>query len=160
MKKLKSYKTYIPALKTQPVKWHLLDASQPIALGRLANLAAQLLIGKQKATYTPHLVEGDYVVVIYADQLKTTGNKEKEKIYYRHSGYPGSLKKRSLAQQRQLDSCQIIYAAVKGMLPKNKLQALRLQRLKIYAKGDHPHVAQKPIVYDLSHQLRGVKNHE
>lgn len=129
-------------------QWHLLDASlQP--LGRLATVSASLLIGKAKPSLTPHIDGGDYVIIINADQLVVTGEKSLKKFYFRHSGYPGGLHKRSLAQQQQLDSTEVIRHAVRGMLPVNKLQKARLARLKIYAGSDHAHAGQNPQLYNL-----------
>lgn len=122
-------------------RWHLLDAqSQP--LGRLATKAAGLLIGKHKPTYSPHVDGGDYVIVTNARNLVVTGQKETTKTYYRHSGYPGNLRQKSLREQREVDPCKIINWAVRGMLPKNKLRPDRLARLKVYDGPDHPHQGQ------------------
>ena len=128
--------------------WYLVDASQ-IALGRLATEVAKLLIGKHKINYSPHLNHGDHVIVINAQQCFLTGNKETTKKYYRHSGYLGNLSERTVAQQRALDARQIVYKAVKGMLPKNKLQAVRLDKLRIYSDDNHQQHAQKPTIYKL-----------
>ncbi len=124
-------------------KWWLIDAKDKI-LGRLASQIAVLLMGKHKPTYTPHIDSGDFVVVVNADKIKVTGKKMTDKIYYWHSGYPGGLKQRTLKQMLEKNPTRVLYLAVKRMLPKNKLQAKRLKRLKIYASEDHPHHAQKP----------------
>ena len=134
------------SLKSSQVdrKWVLVDASEA-PLGRVATLIATRLTGKYKPTFTPHIDDGDYVVVINADDLVVTGNKETEKKYYRHSGFPGGIKERSLKDARQIDSAKVITAAVKGMLPKNKLAADRLGRLRVFASAQHSHEAQKPV---------------
>lgn len=125
-------------------KWVIVDASSA-PLGRLASFVATRLTGKYKPTFTPHMDDGDYVVVINADQLVVTGNKEEDKKYYRHSGYPGALKERTLKEVRELDSTAAITAAVKGMVPKNKLAADRLARLRVFAGSEHPHDPQQPV---------------
>lgn len=125
-------------------KWYIIDASE-VPLGRLATQISSLIIGKGKPTFTPHVDGGDYVVVINAQSVAVTGNKEADKIYYRHSGYPGGIKQRTLAEQRDKDSTKIIFNAVRGMLPVNKLRDGRLQRLKVYVDDKHHHEAQKPI---------------
>lgn len=125
-------------------KWILIDATEA-PLGRLATLIASRLIGKYKPTYTPHVDDGDYVVVINASQLVVTGDKEEAKTYYRHSGFPGGLKERSLKEVRELDPAKIIEKAVKGMIPKNKLSPERLARLRVFAGTEHAHTAQQPV---------------
>lgn len=124
-------------------KWYVVDASS-MNLGRLSTAIANYLIGKKKPMYTPHIDCGDYVVVINSDKLKVTGDKKLKKIYYRHSGYPGNLKETNLQTLIDDDSTKVIYGAVKGMLPVNKLRAERLKRLKIYAGKEHNHSAQNP----------------
>ena len=137
---VKTYSAKLAELKRQ---WYILDAASA-PLGRVANLAAKLLIGKHKPTYTPHLDGGDSVIVINTDELQLTGKKLEQKTYYRHSGYPGNLKSLSAAQMKSKDSTQILYLAVKGMLPKNKLQAERLKRLRLFKGDKHNLEAQKP----------------
>ncbi|MDP3997190.1 MAG: 50S ribosomal protein L13 [Candidatus Andersenbacteria bacterium] len=122
-------------------EWHWLDAQGKI-LGRLAGEAAVLLGGKHRTDWAANKVAPVYVVVTNTDRVVVTGNKEKDKIYYRHTGYPGGLRERSLAVQRQRDSRKIVLAAVSGMLPKNNLRKLRLQHLKLYKGSEHPHEAQ------------------
>jgi large subunit ribosomal protein L13 len=124
-------------------QWYLIDASTA-PFGRLATVAASLLIGKGKPTITPHTDGGDYVIVINAERLVATADKDHKKTYYRHSGYPGGIYSRTLEEQRQKDPTVLIKKAVRGMLPANKLRPQRLQRLKVYAGGDHEHIAQKP----------------
>jgi large subunit ribosomal protein L13 len=129
-------KTY--ATKQSDIKrsWHLIDAKDQV-LGRLATRIAILLQGKNKPYFTAHLDCGDYVVVINSDQVALTGRKADQKIYYRHSGYPGGLKSVSFKQQLAKDSRKIIAQAVKNMLPKNKLRRQRQRRLKIFKTADH-----------------------
>lgn len=124
--------------------WTLIDASEA-PLGRVATVIATRLTGKYKPTYTPSMDDGDYVVVINADHLIMTGNKADTKVYYRHSGFPGGIKERSLKEVKNLDSTKAVEAAVKGMLPRNKLHAERLKRLRIFAGDTHGHTAQKPV---------------
>lgn len=128
--------------------WYVLDASEA-PLGRVATKTASLLLGKGKPTVSPHVDGGDYVVIINADKLVVTGGKEQKKAYYRHSGFPGGLKKRTLAEQLEQDPTKIIEKAVRGMLPDNKLSAGRLERLKVYTGNEHKHEAQKPVVLSL-----------
>ena len=130
-------------------QWYILDASQ-IPLCRLSTKAASLLLGKAKPTVTPHVDGGDYVVVINADKLIVTGNKATDKIYYKHSGFPGGLTERTLTKQMELDPTLIIKKAVRGMLPVNKLRPGRLERLKIYTGPDHNHSAQQPTALTLT----------
>lgn len=137
-------KTY--SMKSGEVRhdWVLVDAGDA-PLGRLATVIATRLTGKYKPTYTPNIDNGDYVVVINSDKLVVTGNKELAKTYYRHTGFPGGIKSRSLEEVRELDSTRAIVAAVKGMLPKNKLAAERLKRLRVFTTDAHEHAAQKPV---------------
>jgi large subunit ribosomal protein L13 len=128
--------------------WHVVDASSA-TLGRVAATIASLLIGKHKPTVTAHVDGGDYVVVINTDKLQVTGDKMDDKKYYRHSQYPGSLKTTTLAEQMGKDSTKVIYEAVRGMLPKNKLSPARLERLKLYKGAEHAHAAQAPVVYEM-----------
>jgi len=118
--------------------WHLIDLSGQ-TLGRVATQIAGLLMGKHKAAYFPNLDQGDYVVAINSDQIKVTGKKLADKKYYRHSGYPGGLKEVTLGEQMEKDSRKVIEKAVKGMLPKNKLQEPRLRRLKVFKDASHPY---------------------
>lgn len=124
-------------------RWILIDASEA-PLGRVSTEIAKYLIGKYKPSYTPHVDGGDYVVVINAAQTVVTGNKETGKIYYGHSGFPGGIKEETLAEARAKHPERIIESAVKGMLPKNKLAAERMKRLRIFAGSDHDHTAQTP----------------
>ena len=124
-------------------EWFLVDASE-LPLGRIATIVADKLIGKSKPTYTPHVDGGDYVVVINAKDTVVTGEKETDKIYYRHSGFPGGIKFETLAEVREKFPERIIEKAVQGMLPKNKLSAGRMARLKIFPGAEHAHTAQTP----------------
>lgn len=121
--------------------WHLVDASGQI-LGRMASEIATKLIGKHKPTYTPHMDNGDYVVVINAKDVATTGSKMEQKIYYSHSGYPGGLKQRTLGEVMSSFPERVIEKAVYNMLPKNKLRQARMNRLKVYAGAEHKHHSQ------------------
>ncbi len=122
--------------------WFLVDAQDKI-LGRLATKIATVLSGKNKPSYSPWLDGGDFVVVINSEKIKVTGEKRKDKLYYKHSGYPGGLKMITFERLQKKSPETIIRLAVKGMLPKNKLQAKRMKRLKVYSKEKHPHQAQK-----------------
>ena len=128
------------ATKAKEIKrdWHLLDAKEKI-LGRLSTQIAQLLMGKNKPYFTRHLDCGDHVVVINAQEVKVTGKKEEQKIYYRHSGYPGGMKETPLSRLRAEHPERIIIEAVSGMLPNNKLKAKMLTRLHVYPGGENPH---------------------
>jgi large subunit ribosomal protein L13 len=129
-------------------KWYILDASE-IPLGRLATKAASLLLGKGKPTVTSHVDGGDYVIVINSAQLVVTGKKQTDKKYHRHSGFPGGLYTRTLSEQMERDPNKVIFNAVRGMLPVNKLRDGRLARLKIYADDQHNHAPQKPETLSL-----------
>lgn len=133
------------SLKPKDIKrqWYLLDASE-VPLGRLASQAARLIIGKHKVSLTPHIDGGDHVIIINASNLIVTGNKRSDKIYYRHSGFPGGLSSRTLDQALQKDPAKVISHAISNMLPVNKLRDQRLRRLKIYLNDEHEHAAQKP----------------
>lgn len=136
-------KTYSQKTADVTREWFIIDASTA-PLGRVATQIAKYLIGKYKPTYTPHVDAGDYVVVINAEKVVVTGNKEKGKIYYRHSGFPGGIKDATLAEVREKAPERIIEAAVKGMIPRNKLAADRLARLRVFVGEDHAHTAQTP----------------
>jgi large subunit ribosomal protein L13 len=129
-------------------KWYVVDA-QGKTLGRLASQIATILRGKHKPIYTPHVDCGDYVVVVNADKIWVTGRKLDQKMYYRHSGYPGGLKEIKLRDQLQKFPERVIEAAVKGMLPKNRLGRQMYMKLKVYAGADHPHAAQQPETLEL-----------
>ena len=131
--------------KTETVKrdWFVIDATDKV-LGRLATEVASRLRGKHKAEYTPHVDTGDYIVIVNADKIRVTGNKEKAKTYYQHSGYIGGMKATTLDKMRAQHPERIIEIAVKGMLPKNPLGRAMYRKLKVYAGPDHQHQAQQP----------------
>jgi large subunit ribosomal protein L13 len=136
-------KTYVANPKDRERNWVLVDAEGQ-TLGRLATQLADTLRGKRKPTYTPHVDVGDFVVVVNAEKIAVTGAKLQEKLYYRHSGYPGGLKQRTLSEMLARRPEEVIRLAVRGMLPKNRLARKQLTKLKIYAGPEHPHEAQKP----------------
>lgn len=123
--------------------WYVVDASR-YTLGRLASAIAPRLRGKHKPQYTPHVDTGDYIIVINAEKVRVTGRKEEDKIYYRHSGYPGGIKSQTLKEMRQKHPERIIELAVKGMLPRNPLGRAVARKLKVYKGSEHPHSAQQP----------------
>jgi len=124
-------------------RWYVVDADGR-TLGRLATQIADVLRGKTKPEYTPHVDTGDFVVVVNAEKIHVTGKKLDDKIYYRHSGYPGGLKQRTLREQLDRRPTEVLRAAVKGMLPRNKLARAQIRKLKIYTGPEHPHQAQAP----------------
>lgn len=136
-------KTYSQKTSEITHRWILIDASSA-PLGRVSTVIAKYLIGKYKPTYTPHIDSGDYVVVINAAKVVVTGDKETDKKYYRHSGYPGGISDESLAEVRVKYPERIIQEAVKGMIPRNKLAAERLKRLRVFPGEAHTHTAQSP----------------
>ncbi len=136
-------KTYSQKSSEISRDWYLIDAST-LPLGKLAVVIADKLMGKSKVTYTPHTDNGDYVVVINAKNVKVTGNKMTDKKYYRHSGFPGGLTELKLEEVLEKDPSLVIKEAVKGMLPKNKLAADRLARLRVFEGSEHSHTAQQP----------------
>ena len=137
-------KTYSQKTSEISREWWIIDAST-MPLGKLAVVIADKLMGKSKVTYTTHIDNGDYVVVINAKDLKVTGDKMTDKHYYRHSSFPGGLKDFTLAEIVEKNPAIAIEQAVKGMLPKNKLQADRLARLRVFAGAEHAHTAQQPM---------------
>ena len=137
-------KTYVATPATRERNWLVVDASGK-TLGRLATQIADVLRGKNKPEYTPHIDTGDFVVVVNAEQVRVTGNKAEAKLYHRHSGYPGGLRTRTFNEMQRRRPEEIIRLAVKGMLPRNRLARQQLRKLKIYAGPEHPHVAQKPV---------------
>lgn len=136
-------KTYSQKPSEVTRRWILIDAADA-PLGRVSTQIAKYLIGKYKPSYTPHIDGGDYVVVINAANAVVTGDKETGKVYYRHSGFPGGIKEATLSEVRTKHPERIITAAVKGMLPKNKLAAERMKRLRVFPGADHTHAAQTP----------------
>jgi large subunit ribosomal protein L13 len=135
---MKTYSTKASDIKRQ---WHVIDASDKV-LGRLATQAAGLLMGKHKPIFSPNLDNGDFVVIINANKVRVTSNKVRQKLYYRHSGYPGGLKSISLENMLQTNPALVIEHAVKGMLPHNRLGAKMMKKLKVYTGEAHPHLAQ------------------
>ena len=136
-------KTYVAKPSTRERNWLLVDANGQ-TLGRLATQIADALRWKTKPEYTPHVDTGDFVIVVNAEKISVTGAKRTEKLYHRHSGYPGGLRSRTLGQMLERRPEEVIRLAVKGMLPRNRLARRQLTKLKVYAGPDHPHVAQKP----------------
>ncbi len=133
------------SLKKENIKqdWWILDAKDKI-LGRLASKAASILRGKHKPDFTPHLDNGDFIIIINADQVKLTGKKEEQKLYRKHSGYIGGLKEIPFKKKKEKDPEGIVIDAVRGMLPKNRLGRQMIKKLKVYCDEKHPHEAQKP----------------
>ena len=136
-------KTYVANPETRQRDWLVIDAEGK-TLGRLATQIADALRGKRKPDYTPHCDTGDFVVVVNAEKIVVTGNKLREKRYWRHSGYPGGIRSRTLGEQLQRRPEEVIRRAVRGMLPRNRLARKQLTKLKVYAGPDHPHAAQQP----------------
>ena len=129
--------------------WIVVDAAGQ-RLGRLASLLAHRLRGKHRADFTPHVDLGDHIVVINADSLVVTGRKEKQKIYYRHTGYPGGIKQRTFTEAMELSPEKVLLSAVRGMLPRTPLGRSMLTKLRVYSGPDHPHAAQKPSVLEVA----------
>jgi large subunit ribosomal protein L13 len=140
---VRAMKTYTAKPTDRDRNWLVVDASGQ-TLGRLATQIADTLRGKRKPTYTPHIDTGDFVVVVNAEKIRVTGNKLADKRYYRHSGYPGGLKSRTLQEMLDRRPEEVIRLAVKGMLPRNRLARKQLTKLKVYAGPEHPHAAQQP----------------
>jgi large subunit ribosomal protein L13 len=136
-------KTYVATPSDRQRDWLVIDATGQ-TLGRLCTQIAEALRGKGKPEYTPHIDTGDFVVVVNAEKIRVTGNKLADKKYYRHSGYPGGLKVRTLGEQLERRPEEVIRHAVKGMVPRTRLGRKQLTKLKVYAGPDHPHSAQKP----------------
>jgi len=142
-------KTAIPSADNIERQWHLIDAENAV-LGRLASKAAMLLMGKHKPSYTPFLDTGDHVVVVNAAKVRLTGRKEEQKVYRRHSGYPGGLTETKVRTVRQARPARMVEEAVQGMLPKTKLGKQMYRKLQVYAGPKHPHQAQKPVELTLA----------
>ncbi len=142
-------KTFTPKAADLSHDWWLVDAAD-LPLGRLASEVAQLIRGKHKPTFAPHMDGGDFVVVVNAEKVAVTSGKSQEKIYYRHSGYPGGLKEETFESLLERRPEQVIERAVRGMLPKNRLGRQLIKKLKVYAGPDHPHAAQQPKPLELS----------
>jgi len=141
-------KTYQAKKEELDRKWYLVNAEGKV-LGRLSTELAKMLKGKNKPSYTPHLDTGDFVIVVNAGKVALTGKKMKDKIYYRHTGYPGGIREMSAGELMAKKPAEMIRMAVKGMLPKNSLGRQMLRKLKIYAGPTHPHEAQKPVPLEL-----------
>ncbi len=141
-------KTYSPKLNDIDQKWHIVDADGMV-LGRLASKVSQILRGKHKPMWAPHMDVGDFVVVVNADKVKVTGRKAEQKKYYRHSGYPGGLKVTPFKTMLETKPEFIIENAVKGMLPHNRLGRKMLKKLKVYSDTEHPHYAQLPVPLEI-----------
>jgi large subunit ribosomal protein L13 len=143
-------RTYSPKPGDIERQWHVIDAAD-VVLGRLATHVATLLRGKHKPTFAPHVDAGDFVIVVNAGKVALTGNKRRDKIHYRHSGYPGGLKEISYEQLLAKRPAQAVELAVKGMLPHNRLSRKVIKKLKVYAGPDHPHEAQQPVPFEIKH---------
>ncbi len=142
-------RTYSPKPGDAAKNWYVIDATD-VVLGRLASQAAVLLRGKHKATFAPHIDNGDFVIVINAEKVALTGKKLTDKMVYRHSGYPGGLKTKAIGELLETFPTRVIENAVKGMLPKNKLAGAQLSKLKVYAGPEHPHAAQQPKPFEIT----------
>ena len=141
-------KTYLAPVNEIEKKWYVVDAENKV-LGRLASEIANRLRGKHKPTFCDFMDNGDFVIVTNADKIKLTGNKWNDKMYYRHTGFMGGLKEASAKDLMAKHPTDLLIHAVKGMLPKNKLGAAQLKKLKVYAGSEHPHAAQQPAVLDI-----------
>jgi large subunit ribosomal protein L13 len=142
-------KTLVPKQSDIERRWYLVDVDGQV-LGRAATRIARILRGKNKPVFTPHLDTGDFVVVINAEKVRVTGNKEEQKVYFHYTGYPGGARFETLRRLRQRRPEEIVRRAVQGMLPKNRLGRALVRKLKVYAGSDHPHAAQKPVRLELS----------
>ena len=145
---VKRLKTYTPKPGDIEHSWYVVDAAD-VPLGRLASRLAPILAGKRKPGYAPHMDGGDFVIVVNAKKVAVTSNKSQDKIYYRHSGYPGGLKEESFESLINRRPEAVIERAVRGMLPKTKLGRRMIRKLKVYAGPEHPHRAQSPMQLDL-----------
>ena len=141
--------TYSPKPGEIERQWHVIDATD-VVLGRLATHAATLLRGKHKPVFAPHVDTGDFVIVVNASKVALTGNKREQKFAYRHSGYPGGLRKRSFGELLDTKPEMLVEKVVKGMLPKNKLGRAQAKKLKVYAGPQHPHAAQQPQAREIT----------
>jgi large subunit ribosomal protein L13 len=141
--------TYSPKPGEITRAWHVIDATD-VVLGRLATHAATLLRGKHKPTYAPHMDTGDFVVIVNAEKIAVSGTKRDDKFVYRHSGFPGGLKQRSVGEMIEKHPDRLVEKAIKGMLPKNRLGRAMAKKLKVYAGPEHPHAAQKPAAFEIT----------
>jgi|ERR1035437_3997691 large subunit ribosomal protein L13 len=142
-------RTFTPSADKIERQWHVIDAGDAV-LGRIATVAAKLLQGKHKATYTPFLDTGDHVVVINAAKVKLTGRKDEQKLYRYHSGYEGGLREERAMDVRKKNPVRLVEEAIRGMLPKSKLGDAMYRKLKVYRGADHPHTAQKPTQFKVA----------
>jgi large subunit ribosomal protein L13 len=142
-------RTFTPSADKIERQWHVIDAGDMV-LGRIATVAAKLLQGKHKASYTPFLDTGDHVIVINAAQVKLTGRKEEQKLYRYHSGYEGGLREERAKDVRKKSPVRLVEEAIRGMLPKSKLGDAMYRKLKVYRGSDHPHTAQKPTQFKVA----------
>jgi large subunit ribosomal protein L13 len=142
-------RTYSPKPGEVQRAWHVIDATD-VVLGRLASQAAILLRGKHKPTYAPHMDTGDFVVIVNAEKIAVSGNKRDNKFVYRHSGYPGGLRQRSVGEMIEKHPDRLVEKAIQGMLPKNRLGRAMSKKLKVYAGPDHPHAAQQPAAFEIN----------
>ncbi|MGZ4519808.1 MAG: 50S ribosomal protein L13 [Mycobacteriaceae bacterium] len=142
-------RTYSPKAGDVTRTWHVIDATD-VVLGRLATHAATLLRGKHKPIFAPHVDTGDFVVIINAEKIAVSGNKRDAKFIYRHSGYPGGLRRRSVGEMIEKQPDRLVEKAIEGMLPKNRLGRAMISKLKVYAGPEHPHVAQKPTPFEIT----------
>ena len=142
-------RTYSPKPADIQREWHVIDATD-VVLGRLAVQTANLLRGKHKPTFAPHVDGGDFVIIVNADKVVLTGNKRDQAFAYRHSGYPGGLRKQSFGELLDTRPERLLEKVVKGMLPKNKLGRAQGKKLKVYAGPDHPHAAQQPKPFEIA----------
>ncbi|HEV3362353.1 MAG TPA: 50S ribosomal protein L13 [Pseudonocardiaceae bacterium] len=149
-------RTYSPKPGEVTRAWHVIDA-EDVVLGRLATQAATLLRGKHKPTYAPHVDTGDFVVIINAEKVALTGNKRDQAFVYRHSGYPGGLRKRSFGEMLDKQPDRLLEQAIKGMLPHNRLGRAMGSKLKVYAGPEHPHAAQQPKPFKIIDQSKASR---
>lgn len=149
-------RTYSPKPGEVTRAWHVIDA-EDVVLGRLATQAATLLRGKHKPTYAPHVDTGDFVVIINAEKVVLTGSKRDQAFVYRHSGYPGGLRKRSFGEMLDKQPDRLLEQAIKGMLPHNRLGRAMASKLKVYAGPEHPHTAQQPKPFKIIDQSKASR---
>ena len=142
-------RTFVASARSADSRWHVIDAGDQV-LGRVATRAARLLQGKHKPVYTPFIDTGDHVVVVNAARVRLTGRKEDQKLYRRHSGYPGGLREERARVVRQRQPIRMVEEAIRGMLPKTKMGNTMYRKLKVYAGPDHPHVAQQPTKIEVA----------
>ena len=141
-------KTYTPKKQDLNPKWYIIDAKDKV-LGRISTVIANKLRGKDQVNFTPHMDTGNFVIVINADKVKLTGKKLENKMYYRHSGFPGGLKERNAKKMLEIHPTKVLELSVSGMLPKNRLRKVFMDKLKVYTDEKHPHEAQKPELLEV-----------